>query len=284
MNEKNKNLVVRVVSAVTLSPLLIVAFWAGGFWTAALLAFSAAVGTGEYYNIVAGAAPGRWWQRVSPPGLLGIAVAGAMPPLAVWQPQHAGAFLFWTVGVYFAVAWTFEMFSGPTPEGPTRVAHHVTGLIYVATGISSVAVLRVLPNGFLWVLVMLIATWFNDSAAYFAGRALGRHKLYPAVSPNKTWEGFAGGFVGAIGGMLGFRALFFPELTVLDCFIVGTAGSILGPIGDLCESMLKRAYQVKDSGKVIPGHGGLLDRVDAVLFNAPMVLLYVQFVRDYLNR
>ena len=125
----------------------------------------------------------------------------------------------------------------------------------------------------------LVITWANDTAAYFAGRFLGRHKLYPAVSPNKTWEGFFGGMVGSVGGMFIARAGFFPEFTVVDCVVLGVGGrDRSAPSGDLCESMLKRAYGVKDSGKMIPGHGGMLDRIDALLFNAPLVFVYVQFV------
>jgi phosphatidate cytidylyltransferase len=89
--------------------------------------------------------------------------------------------------------------------------------------------------------------------------------------------------VGSVGGLVVARAFFFPSLTWADCFIAGIAGGIFGPLGDLCESMLKRAYQVKDSGKIIPGHGGLLDRIDALLFNAPMLYVYVTFVRPLID-
>ena len=119
----------------------------------------------------------------------------------------------------------------------------------------------------------LVITWGNDTAAYFFGRLFGKHRLYPEVSPNKTWEGFAGGFVGAVGFLFIQRQFFFPALTVLDCLVMGGLASVLGPPAICRESMLKRAYAVKDSGRIIPGHGGMLDRIDALIFNAPMVLL-----------
>jgi len=135
------------------------------------------------------------------------------------------------------------------------------------------------PEGLQWVISALVITWANDTCAYFAGRLFGRHKLHPAVSPNKTWEGFAGGAFGSVAGMFVARWVAFPALTTVDCIALGLLGAVLGPLGDLCESLLKRAHGVKDSGTLIPGHGGLLDRVDALLFNAPAVYLYVIAVR-----
>jgi phosphatidate cytidylyltransferase len=138
------------------------------------------------------------------------------------------------------------------------------------------------PDGLAWVYVTLIITWANDTSAYFVGKLLGRHKLYASVSPNKTWEGFIGGAIGSIVGLFVARAVAFHFLTGADCLAVGLLGGMLGPIGDLAESMLKRAYDVKDSGKILPGHGGLLDRIDALIFNAPAVLLYVSLMHTHL--
>jgi phosphatidate cytidylyltransferase len=138
---------------------------------------------------------------------------------------------------------------------------------------------RQLPDGRLWVLTALAATFANDSGAYFAGRALGRHKLYPAISPAKTVEGAIGGLIACVGALFLARATFFRDLTVADCFLVAIPASILGPIGDLVESMLKRSAGVKDSGRLIPGHGGVLDRVDALLFVGAWVYVYAIHVR-----
>jgi phosphatidate cytidylyltransferase len=151
--------------------------------------------------------------------------------------------------------------------------------LFGAVGLAALSALRVLSTGLAWVYCVLIVTWANDTCAYFAGRFLGKHKLYPAVSPNKTWEGFAGGMVGSVAGMFIARATFFPDLSPADCLLVGFIGGVFGPLGDFCESMIKRAYGVKDSGNVIPGHGGLLDRVDALLFNAPLIYAYVAYFR-----
>ena len=121
-------------------------------------------------------------------------------------------------------------------------------------------------------MLTLTVTWLNDSFAYFAGRAFGRRKLYERISPSKTWEGALGGAAGSIAGALIVREIWLPELPSWGAAFIGAGAAVLGPLGDLSESMLKRAFGAKDSGRLLPGHGGLLDRIDALLFNAPFVL------------
>lgn len=274
MNEKNKNLLVRIVSAVVLLPVVLFLLWKGGVYSAVLFGFAAAACASEYYTITL--------QRLSPASWVGIVMAGVIPFLPLRNPDHVGEAAFWlTAGVFF-FGWTYHLIRGPLPEAPVRSAHLLTGYLYGAVGLTALSALRVQDGGMAWVICALVITWGNDTSAYFAGRFLGRHKLYVEVSPNKTWEGFFGGMVGSVGGMFIARAGFFPEFTATDCVVLGVVGGIAGPIGDLCESMLKRAYGVKDSGKIIPGHGGMLDRIDALLFNAPLVFIYVQFVRGLL--
>jgi phosphatidate cytidylyltransferase len=275
VNDKNRNLVVRIVSALLLLPVVIYLLIQGGLWFGMLGAVAAAACASEYYGIV-------FKKMLGPPAWLGILVAGALPLLPVFYGTAGFSSAFWAVGGFGLVAWTYHLIRGPLADAPTRVAHLVNGLVLGALGLSAMTGLRVGAHGLEWVLCALIITWGQDTSAYFAGRLLGRHKLYPAVSPNKTWEGFAGGFVGAVAGMFIARGLFFPELSVADCLIVGCWGGFAGPVGDLSESMLKRAYGVKDSGRLIPGHGGVLDRIDALLFNAPGLFAYVTFLRQHL--
>ena len=174
--------------------------------------------------------------------------------------------------------------SSALPDRTVRPAPPVvTGCLYGGLGLAPVAALRVAPDGLQWVIAALVITWANDTCAYFAGRFLGRHKMAPAISPNKTWEGFAGGMVGSVAGMFVARAVAFPALTPMDCWALGLAGGVLGPLGDLCESQLKRAYQVKDSGRIIPGHGGSSTGWTRSCFNAPAVYLYVTVVRGLLS-
>ena len=112
-----------------------------------------------------------------------------------------------------------------------------------------------------------------------AGRTLGRRKLYPRISPSKTWEGAAGGFVASIAGALVVRAFLLPGVPWAAAAAIGAGCGILGPLGDLSESMLKRAFDKKDSSHILPGHGGLLDRIDALLFNAPFVWLCARLLQ-----
>lgn len=276
MNEKNKNLVVRIVSAVVLLPVVLFCMWSGGWWAAVLLAWASASVAAEYVQMTL--------KQLSPIGIFAVVAAGLMPLFPVWRPVEAAALVCVTLGVMIFASWLWHLMKGPLPEAPVRVAHLVTAVVYGGGGMTSLMSVRNLPNGWWWVVCAMVVTWMNDTTAYFAGRAFGKHKLYPQVSPNKTWEGFAGGLVGSVGGLVVVKLVFFPAMTLLDCIVMGVLGGILGPAGDLCESMLKRAYGVKDSGRMIPGHGGMLDRIDALLFNAPMVLLWVQFGRVALGQ
>ena len=275
MTEKNKNLLVRIVSAAVLLPLVLWLLYMGGYWTAVLLGFAAATCVGEYVNIT--------MKTLSPIALVAMAAAFVMPLLPVWRPDDATRLAVGITGLVLFLAWVWHLLRGPLKEAPVRTAHLLMAFVYGSGGLTSLGAVRQMPDGIWWVVAALTVTWANDTSAYFFGRFLGKHKLYPAVSPSKTWEGFFGGFVGSIGGLFILRGFFFPAMTVLDCVALGAVCGVVGPAGDLCESMLKRAYEVKDSGKIIPGHGGMLDRIDALIFNAPVVMLFVQFVRPLVH-
>jgi phosphatidate cytidylyltransferase len=131
-------------------------------------------------------------------------------------------------------------------------------------------------GGFKLLLALFALTWVNDSGAYFAGTLLGKHKLAPTLSPNKTIEGSLGGFLGTIA-MAVVIAMMSDFLPIKDALVLGVILGIIGPLGDLYESALKRGSGIKDSGKFMPGHGGVFDRVDSVLFCAPVLYFYVYF-------
>ena len=148
----------------------------------------------------------------------------------------------------------------------------ILGTLYITAGISSLYLLR-LHVSFSAVLLVLIATWSSDTFAYFAGRAFGKHKLAPSISPQKTWEGVLGGTLGAV--LMPFVLQdFLTPLGAQDFLWVSLPCAILAPAGDLIESWVKRLCKVKDSGALLPGHGGVLDRIDALLLTAPWAYLY----------
>ena len=125
---------------------------------------------------------------------------------------------------------------------------------------------------------ILASIWMCDTAAYFGGLTLGRHKLFERVSPKKTWEGAIFGFVASVGTMLIARLWVLDYLRVQDALVLGAAIGLFGQIGDLVESRFKRDAGVKDSSAIIPGHGGMYDRFDSLVFVAPIVYLYIDFV------
>jgi len=129
------------------------------------------------------------------------------------------------------------------------------------------------PTGVLWLFLLFMLVWLGDAGAYFAGRSLGRRPMAPRISPKKTWEGLLGGAAATlIAGLI--CGISTDSLSWFDGLVLGLLAALLGPLGDLVESALKRAAGVKDSGALLPGHGGILDRVDAVIFVAPFFLLF----------
>jgi phosphatidate cytidylyltransferase len=130
-----------------------------------------------------------------------------------------------------------------------------------------------------WFLMSIFfSIWICDSAAYFAGMALGKHKLMPRISPKKTWEGAIAGFIGGIIGFCVSTMLFLPKFPLVHSIILGAIVGTIGQIGDLAESQLKRDVNVKDSSTLIPGHGGMLDRFDSILFVIPVIYFYLMFM------
>jgi len=282
MNEKNRNLVLRVGSAILLFPLLVWVTWAGGLPFTIVLAIASGVSAYELTSM---------FTRIGYPEMFGVAVA-ALVPVSPWWVQSPLANIPPFIPISLAVAamtlLVVNIFRpGPLDGAPQRVAASALAWLYCGVLIASVVALR-LRFGFSWVILAFVVTWANDTFAYFAGRLFGKTPFYPKVSPKKTWEGFAGGVLGSVLGALGTKAvfLFLPQpagetfdLGWIACILVGLGASVLGPLGDLAESMLKRAAGVKDSGNLIPGHGGLLDRIDALLFVAPWIYLWAAVIR-----
>ncbi|MFO0702117.1 MAG: CDP-archaeol synthase [Nitrospira sp.] len=156
------------------------------------------------------------------------------------------------------------------------------GVLYVGLPLSTVVSARSLPAGAFLVLFLAVVTWASDSGAYYAGTLWGKHPLMPSISPKKTYEGLLGGLIGAIAAALLAQLWFASELSWIDAVALGILLTLTGLIGDLFESAIKRRTGVKDSGGILPGHGGMLDRIDSLLFTAPTFYYYVAHVRGLL--
>lgn len=152
------------------------------------------------------------------------------------------------------------------------------GFLYVPLLLSHLLMIRMLPHGVAWLFLIMVIVMCGDSAAYYVGSSFGKTKLYPQVSPKKSVEGSIGGIVGSVIGAFIWKALYFTELRVADCVATALLLGLMGQLGDLFESLIKRSCGVKDSGGIFPGHGGVLDRVDSILFAAPAAFYYAYFL------
>ncbi len=228
-----------------------------------------ALALGEFYAMFLPAERGS--ER-----FLAMAAGAALTALLCWQRPHlfeAGL----TVAVLaFALLFLFRYRDLTTVT--THLAGVFFGFLYLPLLLGHLALLRFLPFGRQWIFLVLVIIMVGDSVAYFVGSAIGRRRLYPAISPKKSIEGALGGLIGSILGALLCKVIFFPQLTIADCLLLGTGLGLLGQVGDLFESMLKRACGVKDSGTMIPGHGGLLDRLDSLLFAFAPAYYYALWV------
>ncbi|MCS6896691.1 MAG: phosphatidate cytidylyltransferase [Nitrospira sp.] len=156
------------------------------------------------------------------------------------------------------------------------------GVLYVGGALSTIASMRLLPNGERLVIFLAVVTWAADTGAYYVGTLCGKHPLAPSVSPKKTVEGAIGGLALAESAATLAHFWFVPELPLTDALVLGLLLTVAGLFGDLWESFIKRRAGVKDSGTILPGHGGMLDRLDSLLFTAPTFYYYVTHLRGLL--
>lgn len=169
--------------------------------------------------------------------------------------------------------------SGRTDRPWKGILIIIFGVLYVGVPLGTVVSTRALPAGEFLVLFLAVVTWASDSGAYYAGTLWGKHLLMPSVSPKKTVEGLLGGLALAVGAALLAQWWFASQLSLSDALILGVLLTGAGLFGDLFESMIKRRTGVKDSGGILPGHGGMLDRLDSLLFTAPTFYYYVAYIR-----
>jgi phosphatidate cytidylyltransferase len=247
-------LVSRVLVTVIGLPVVLLIVYAGGWWLFALCAVAAVLALHEYALMT----------RVLRPVVL-AAYAGAL--LSLLGARLGG--LEWTVaGFLSTLVFAFILhWVGQTRQSATvAIASTVLGAGWIGLCLGHLLLLRDIPTeGRLATFTVLLAVWAGDIGAFFAGRMIGRHKLAPSLSPGKTWEGFLFGTATTV--FVAFVALYKQDyLSIGESILLGAVIAVAGPLGDLFESGLKRDMQVKDSGRILGGHGGVLDRLDAPLF------------------
>jgi phosphatidate cytidylyltransferase len=183
--------------------------------------------------------------------------------------------------ITFCVLSAFILFLWQVKESNldiSPVAKVIFGMMYIPFLMSHLILLRMLENGVFWVLFVLVLALAGDTAALYIGQYFGKNKLIAAVSPGKTVEGTIGLVCGSVIACLIFSYFCLPEISLIHIFILAFAGSIIGQLGDLFESAIKRNYGLKDASSLLPGHGGLLDRMDCLIFIVPFVYYYRIFV------
>jgi phosphatidate cytidylyltransferase len=255
------NLRMRVVSATVLVPTVVAAVWLGGFWFLALALVCVALLAREWGKISAPKAPRAVGLVVGVFCAVAVTAAFLHAFFIAWSVVLAGAFL-----------------AGLIARGAVdRRADAAYGVVYIAPAVIALVWLRSLPDGLWWTLLLFVVTWFADIFAYVVGSIFKGPKLWPQISPNKTWSGFIGGLVAATLGAVVVAYLAQLRLVWPAAALVGFLGGLATMAGDLWESVLKRRFGVKDSGDIIPGHGGLLDRVDGLMF-AVIVVAAIRLV------
>ena len=270
------NLAKRILFAVVAIPAVIGIVWVGGWPLAAALAVIGALGAGEVYGLARR-------QGVEPLVPVGIAAAVAIPLVAHWsRGRAADAGLAWSLGVLWLLAVpAFAMRRGPTARPLAASAVTVFGALYASGTLAFLLVLRhpsAGPDGALprtaLVLFPMVVTWLCDTAAMTAGSSIGGPRLAPVLSPKKTWAGAIGGaaaaLVAAVALGVGVLEPLGWALPLPVLVAVGLAVGVLGQLGDVAESLFKREAGVKDSSALIPGHGGVLDRLDSLYYVIPV--------------
>ena len=264
----------RVLSAAVFVPIIFASIWFGNPWFSIVVAIAAILGVIEFYAMVS--------QRVWQP----LTVFGTLWTLffifnAYYAPKYSSDNLYIIVTsalitsvVALSLLWTLFLRSSGE-KAAVSWASSLAGIFYMGWLLSYwVLIMNSYGgdwNGRDWVLLALFSTFAVDTAAYFVGRALGRHKMAPTISPGKTWEGAAGGLLGALVAVIVLALLLDINISYWQMVLLGFLIAVFAQLGDLVESKLKRSAGVKEASNLIPGHGGILDRLDSIVFTGVVV-------------
>lgn len=258
----------RWITGIVALPIIYLLVSAGGRIFFVLIAAVSLLTLWEYYRAVFSLdATGP--ARLIP--LLGLCLS----PLIVWMAydgQMVYAPLIVAVDLILVAGLTLPLFK-TDPQAPHLVAKQVLGLVYIPVFLSFLILIRFSQSGAQWIFWLLLIVAAGDTGAFYSGTYLGRHKLCPWVSPKKTIEGSIGGLAANVIVALLFKMVLLPTLAALPCVLFALVIGVAGQVGDLFASEFKRSAGIKDSGSLLPGHGGFLDRLDALLFASPLAYL-----------
>ncbi len=268
-NKRLSGTALRVATVVPLIPIILWMMFAGPDWLwPSFVLLAIAIGG---YELMATKEPSsrglRAWGSLTSV-LLGYTL--------MFENDAAALYGVLLLVIFGAMAWSLLQ-EDPLRDASVRIGWLLGTPIYVGGTLSAVAIVRSFDPTGAWVLLTMVLAWGSDTAAYFVGRKYGKTKLAPRISPKKTLEGSAGGLGAAVLGAM-IMSFFLPGMHVLDAIALGVLGGAAGQAGDLMVSVLKRSSGVKDSGGILPGHGGILDRVDALAFTAPATWAYGHFI------
>lgn len=273
----NKNLLVRILTSVVVVPLLLAAMFIAPTWVwYCVVGFACAVGGQELFGMTH---PGDKIAQA-----IGIIATTAVSVTLYFHGTDPRALVTLVFVIVLQGALVPLWRLGEIPSAGLRIMAGMGGPLYVGGLLTTIALIQrdyYAHGGPGLVVVILAIAWLGDTGGYFAGRFLGKTKLYPAVSPKKTREGFVGSLCGSVIGGVVFQLLLVPELPTWQIAIVALIAGALGQLGDLVESLLKRSTGIKDSGWIVPGHGGILDRLDAVLVVSPLMYLYLLWAQPF---
>ena len=262
----------RVVTVVPLIPIILWMMFAGPSWLwPAFVLLAIAIGGYELMAMKVPSSRGlRSWGSVTSV-LFGYTI--------LFVDDAAALYAVVLLIILGSMAWSLLQ-EDPLLNASARIGWLLGTPIYVGGTLSAVALVRSFDPTGAWVLLTMVLAWGSDTAAYFVGRKYGNTKLAPRISPKKTIEGSAGGLAAAVVGAL-IMSFFLPGMKALDAIALGVLAGAAGQAGDLMMSVLKRSSGVKDSGGILPGHGGILDRVDALAFTAPATWAYGHFILGF---
>jgi len=253
----------RILISLILLPVILGIVWLGSWWLFAAALIGGLIALHELYVM------GR--------GLRPLVLGGYVGLILTLLGAEVGE-ISWMVGGIFAtivIAFVVFGFSDARPSATAAISLTLLGVVWVGGGLAAFILLRDIPeHGRLVVFTVLIAVFADDTAAYFVGRTIGRHKMAPTISPGKSWEGFVGGTIAAMA--VAFFAMYDQGfLTDFEAVALGAAIAVSSTLGDLFESAIKRDLGVKDSGRLLAGHGGVLDRIDSILWAGPAAFYVV---------